>query len=384
MKIIVSLTSYPPRIGCVHRVVESLFRQTVRADEIILYLSRDEFPDGEADLSDELRKLVGVNGFHIEWVRGNLKSHKKYYYAMQNYKKDIVITVDDDTVYAESMISDLMKTYQCFPHAVSARRVRIILKNGNVLEQYRKWDGYLDEYANMPRRDLCAIGVGGVLYPPERISSNWFDEEEIVKYASAQDDLWLKYNEILNDIPVVYSKPSQEDFMIENSQEGRLAANNLYSNGNDRCIDELLLLMQRKHLICYEIWMQGLMRREEYIRRKKAYYCNLIKTDLDEAGSIPFYLYGAGKAADFYLKILSDMQLINRVTAVIVSEQKDNPQKLEGVEVKQLNEIGRTAKFAVTFAVNGNNRKEIYNMLKKNGYQFMEINFREVGRYYLI
>ena len=60
MKIIVSLTSYPPRIGCVHRVVESLIRQTVRADEIILYLSRDEFPDGEADLSVELRKLVGV------------------------------------------------------------------------------------------------------------------------------------------------------------------------------------------------------------------------------------------------------------------------------------------------------------------------------------
>ena len=42
MRIIVSFTSYPPRIKSVHRVVESLYRQTVKADEIILYLSLED------------------------------------------------------------------------------------------------------------------------------------------------------------------------------------------------------------------------------------------------------------------------------------------------------------------------------------------------------
>lgn len=43
MRVIISLTSYPPRIKGVHKVIESLYRQTVLADEIILYLSNEEF-----------------------------------------------------------------------------------------------------------------------------------------------------------------------------------------------------------------------------------------------------------------------------------------------------------------------------------------------------
>ena len=78
MRIIVSFTSYPPRIKSVHRVVESLYRQTVKADEIILYLSLDEFPKVEAELPEKLRRMIGQGGFRIAWVCGNLKSHKKY------------------------------------------------------------------------------------------------------------------------------------------------------------------------------------------------------------------------------------------------------------------------------------------------------------------
>ena len=55
MRIIVSLTSYPPRIDSVHKVVESLYRQSVPADAIVLYLSLDEFPQAAASLPGSLR-----------------------------------------------------------------------------------------------------------------------------------------------------------------------------------------------------------------------------------------------------------------------------------------------------------------------------------------
>ena len=70
MRIIVSLTSYPPRINSVHKVIESLYRQTVPADEIVLYLSLDEFPETKQDLPETLRSLDGRGGFRMQYQPG--------------------------------------------------------------------------------------------------------------------------------------------------------------------------------------------------------------------------------------------------------------------------------------------------------------------------
>ena len=191
MRIIVSFTSYPPRIKSVHRVVESLYRQTVKADEIILYLSLDEFPKVEAELPEKLRRMIGQGGFRIAWVCGNLKSHKKYYYALQEFQDAVVITVDDDKIYAETMICDLMESYKRFPDSVSARIARIILKRPETLEQYVKWEKEekIEECKDVPRMDLCAIGAGGVCYSPRLVNENWFHKETIMKVAGDYDDL---------------------------------------------------------------------------------------------------------------------------------------------------------------------------------------------------
>lgn len=127
-KIVVSLTSYPKRIEIVDKVIESLLKQRIPADEIILYLSIEEFPDKWNSLPERLLKLTTNGVFKIEWVEGNLKSHKKYFYALQNNKENIVITVDDDVIYSSLLISDFIYGHDKFPNAVLARRARIILK----------------------------------------------------------------------------------------------------------------------------------------------------------------------------------------------------------------------------------------------------------------
>ena len=81
-KIIISLTSYPARIHLVYKVIKSLMNQQEKADEIILWLSILEFPNQTDDLPENLRCMIGENGFHIEWVKENIKSHKKYFYAL--------------------------------------------------------------------------------------------------------------------------------------------------------------------------------------------------------------------------------------------------------------------------------------------------------------
>ena len=63
--VVISFTSYPARINMVNRVIESLFRQREQVDEIILWLSIEEFPEKYNNLPENLTNLIGKNGFHI-------------------------------------------------------------------------------------------------------------------------------------------------------------------------------------------------------------------------------------------------------------------------------------------------------------------------------
>ena len=384
MRIIVSFTSYPPRIKSVHRVVESLYRQTVKADEIILYLSLDEFPKVEAELPEKLRRMIGQGGFRIAWVCGNLKSHKKYYYALQEFQDAVVITVDDDKIYAETMICDLMESYKRFPDSVSARIARIILKRPETLEQYVKWEKEekIEECKDVPRMDLCAIGAGGVCYSPRLVNKNWFHKETIMKVAGDYDDLWLKYSEIISNIPVVYTKPSQKDITIDDSQICRLSANNLYGSGNDKCISKILVLLKERYADCYEKWFSNLMTREEYIMEKKKYYAGVFNTVFDKAGNMPVYFYGAGKTARHALRILADLGLTQRITAIVVSDKAGNPSGLYGLQVKPLSELDTSRKFGVIFGVDEANQKEIMDRLTAYNYQNIELDTRVIASCY--
>lgn len=384
MRIIVSFTSYPPRIKSVHRVVESLYRQTVKADEIILYLSLDEFPKVEAELPEKLRRMIGQGGFRIAWVCGNLKSHKKYYYALQEFQDAVVITVDDDKIYAETMICDLMESYKRFPDSVSARIARIILKRPETLEQYVKWEKEekIEECKDVPRMDLCAIGAGGVCYSPRLVNKKWFHKETIMKVAGDYDDLWLKYSEIISNIPVVYTKPSQKDITIDDSQICRLSANNLYGSGNDKCISKILVLLKERYADCYEKWFSNLMTREEYIMEKKKYYAGVFNTVFDKAGKMPVYFYGAGKTARHALRILADLGLTQRITAIVVSDKAGNPSGLYGLQVKPLSELDTSRKFGVIFGVDEANQKEIMDRLTAYNYQNIELDTRVIASCY--
>lgn len=65
-KVIVSLTSYPPRIKTVDQVIRSLLAQTVKPWKIILWLANKEFSEGETSLPAGLVNVtLGTNfNFH--------------------------------------------------------------------------------------------------------------------------------------------------------------------------------------------------------------------------------------------------------------------------------------------------------------------------------
>ena len=176
----------------------------MKPDLILLYLARDEAKD-ESGLPSSVLELTKY-GIQIFFVDDNLKPHKKYYYTMKNYPNSIIITVDDDIIYDKNLVSDLYASYVKYPAAVSARRVHKIVKDkNNNLLPYTKW---LYEYKKetIPSFNLFTTGVGGVLYPPGILPPETFDVEKIKELCLDADDVWLKFMELKNKIPVVWAK----------------------------------------------------------------------------------------------------------------------------------------------------------------------------------
>ena len=80
---IVSLTSFGPRLEKIWLGIESLLRQEVKPDRIILYLTASQVSDIES-LPKSLLKLRN-RGLEIVLCPDNIRSHTKYYYAMTHY-----------------------------------------------------------------------------------------------------------------------------------------------------------------------------------------------------------------------------------------------------------------------------------------------------------
>lgn len=234
--IIVSLTSYPGRIDFVHQVVRSLFAQTVLPDKVVLYLSQDEFPNGEDDLPDALRRCEGLD-FEVRWVSGNMKSHKKYLYAVKDFPDALVITVDDDIVCRYTLVAELLEAHRRFPGCVPAIRCHIInFTSEGKVAPYMDWDresgNNFPRTLNYPSMRLCPTSGAGMLLPPGSLPEAAFDESAICSTCLDADDLWLKVMTAIAGWPSVSLPGWQGVSNIEGSQEQALWDTNS-RGGND-------------------------------------------------------------------------------------------------------------------------------------------------------
>ena len=236
--VIVSLTSFTPRLNKLHIVIKSLLRQTYQPAKIILYLADDVNINS---IPKKLLKLTKKNKFEIKSGYENLKPHKKYFYVMQEYSNFMVITVDDDLIYDKNLIKDLYLCHKKNPNSVIARRVNLITKNEQgKLNKYSDWIWEYKEKTS-PSFDLLATGCGGVLYPSKIFSNEIFNKELIYKYCLSTDDIWLKFMELKNNIPVTFTNSKViHPLSIRNSQNNALMNENTTGkNRNDESIENL-------------------------------------------------------------------------------------------------------------------------------------------------
>ena len=236
--VIVSLTTYPKRFGDMELCLKSLILQSVKPDKIIVYLGKDS-ADISLPYNLEKYKEYGVE-FKCDGTC-NLKSYKKFYYAMQEFSDAIIITADDDIIYPVNWLESLLESYKKYPHAISARRVHLMRLNGSELAPYNSWIDQCREIRE-PSHSLFATGCGGILYPPHSLYFRAFDREVFMDICSSADDVWLKCMGFLNDFPVVWVPNNEVDLPeVENTNMTALQNNNVGKNMNDMFMKNVMM-----------------------------------------------------------------------------------------------------------------------------------------------
>lgn len=192
-ELIVSLTSYPKRIKTVWITIESLLRQTKKPDLIILWLAKEQFPNG--NIPKSLREQQ-KRGLTIRWC-DNLMSHKKYFYVCQEYPDANIITADDDLIYPPFWASRLWKMHMEHPTDVVALTCQTISPSYRTLPS--KWLGVAREKIISSYRVSLNSG-SGALFPPNSLPLEAFNKEAIKKLCPYADDLWLTAMTHMNGI----------------------------------------------------------------------------------------------------------------------------------------------------------------------------------------
>lgn len=223
-QLIVSLTTYPKRIGVVHLVIKSLLCQTIKPDKIILWLAEEQFPNKEKDLPKELLELEKY-GLTICWCN-DIRSYKKLIPTIKKYPDSYIITFDDDLYYLPSTVERLYKAALKNPHMIHCHRgTKIIVNDDN----YITIPGGYVKY-NKPTFLHKLTGCSGVCYPPNVLHEDVINEKLFMKLAPTNDDIWFwlmgvlkgtKCNIINNNLPGLFEIPtSQQDSLNSINDNG--------------------------------------------------------------------------------------------------------------------------------------------------------------------
>ena len=226
--VIVSLTSFPGRIHTVSKCIKTLLTQTMKPDKIILWLSEEEFPQREKNLPENLLDLKDY-GLTIDWNKENWRSFTKLLPALRKYPDSVIITVDDDIYYPKDTVETLYNSYIKNPQNIQAHRcARIKLKSGKI-QNVPSINLYTKNFSKPSFLNRLS-GYSGVLYPPQSLNKEVFNQDFFLNNIKTHDDIWFWAAAVLNRTKTQVVKGYRDSlYNVEDSQNFALCKVNKIS-----------------------------------------------------------------------------------------------------------------------------------------------------------
>lgn len=228
--VVVSLTTTPHRIHLLHYTLGSLLSQTVHPFKIVVNLSVQM----EAKLPDTLSQLdSSIIDFNYT---DDIGPHTKLIPTLKKYANYAVVTCDDDIIYPQHWLKNLIKSSRIDPLAIHSYRAKKITKDKHTGEPltYSSWEN-LRTKSHRSHPLIMPLGYAGVFYPAKSLHPDVHNQSLFKSTCPTADDMWFKFMSSMQGTKNYKSKYDIRKLVYVNgSQSLSLMTNNVAEQGNDR------------------------------------------------------------------------------------------------------------------------------------------------------
>lgn len=181
---IISFTTIPNRIDKIEPTIKSILNQTVEDYRIILWVS-DSYDRLSGD-TIEIPQFITKSKIEVRYVKDIGPLTKLFYAIKENWGNDNVnvITCDDDVIYPETWLEDLIKTSKFYPNWVIGYRGRVLLENLNYCHSIL----IESDKINTPTTVNFITGTWGALYKPTYFNECFLNP--LPEFFN-NDDIWI-------------------------------------------------------------------------------------------------------------------------------------------------------------------------------------------------
>lgn len=198
MKIILTCTTTFDRLDIFSSGIQSLLNQSLVPDLFVVNLAEDEFEPMGANKIPEWLNHPRVTVQLTKDTGSYKKLIPTFHFANPH---DLLITADDDVMYHQKWLENLVNTSKANPNYIICTRARKMRKNiFNNWTNYRSWKNVRSQQTSLY---LIPIGVGGVVYQKRLLDMDFLLNNDYMKIASGTDDLWFKMGSFRKNVPVM-------------------------------------------------------------------------------------------------------------------------------------------------------------------------------------
>ncbi len=234
---IASLTSHPPRFHALPIALDSLAKQILQPQEVLLNIAHS---DAQA-LPIEVTSRIARGEVRLN-LCDDLGPAKKLIPAISEFPTTPIIVVDDDLVLEPDLTLKIMVQHALYPNSIIASRShRITVDSDGNINPYDQWS---KQWAidNGPSADIFATAGAGTLFPPHAMHTDSLDENLYKELCFYTDDIWWYFHarRVGTNVRRVLGNRGLE-FIEETQDEG------LWRTGNKTRNDENFEKMQNRY-----------------------------------------------------------------------------------------------------------------------------------------
>lgn len=376
--LVVSLTSYPARFSTLHLTLISLLKQSVKPDELVLWIAyedREKLPTSVTNLSDK--------GLTIKYCK-DIKSYKKIIYTLKDYPSYFIAIADDDTYYPSTWLASLLDSYIDNKTIVAHRAHKIILNSNQLPNPYSSWEWEYSDH-EVKSKLILPTGGGGVLYPPQCFYKDVAREDIFTTLCPTADDLWLYWMARLNDMNFKVTKKPFAMITWPKSQESALWHKNIHRNN-----DTAIIKLNEKYKIFQESFSVGDYWDTRYLHggnsgagsygRLALFKAKIINNFISDNNIESIFELGCGDGNQCGLLKVRNYKATDISDAAInkCKIKYKNNSKYQFIHFKEYNKEKEYAELSLSLDV-------IYHLIEDNIYsEYMESLFNSTSKYCII